>query len=604
MGKALDYRDIELESLRDSSRDNPIVVMATNHKRLQEALQVMQRLHEARIPFLAVSYEHEEQGTIRRLSGGNCLVLPKTDDSLQPAVDLVFAYLFGLTYGQAHGRKAGQSPRNLAKSVTASRSRPKKPPTAAWELQLLEQTNAYWKAAAAARRSADQTHRQTLWEERAVTAWEGRYYRDIRRLGTILDGPSPLESLLQTFPKRFDQLTELILKQLPVDGEIVLAPLDRAAAATARNLAQQWSTFLGFPLRVDSPGHAMPPCSEGSLLLVLATQPPDPDWLGRAFNGRDVPRLWFGPPLQNGLDRLFADSFGCAELRRQDLSCQQCLLYCALSEFLIHIWRSADDHGATVLEEHFRLAGAVIETILDGKPLRRSIEQTVQDNRSYPTGLFIGPASGNGLAWVRRFDRVGGRLMEWYPFGESAHGPLVTVDPRLDGKYVRLKPRQEMIEQFGRERLEAWERRYLGTKTVDAFLKNPAILPRRAGEKPFPAEGGWYLPVLDDGYQARQDNLIIIDATSQRHFGQALDDLATFGCRFARMAVICQEAFMTGQGVNALENQPISHLMLLPLPQKPSRTKAKPVSEFLLPLAINLVGTALAALGRQAETQE
>lgn len=126
-----------------------------------------------------------------------------------------------------------------------------------------------------------------------------------------------------------------------------------------------------------------------------------------------------------------------------------------------------------------------VETILDGKPLRRSIEQTVQDNRSYPTGLFIGPASGNGLAWVRRFDRVGGRLMEWHPFGESAHGPLVTVDPRLDGKYVRLKPRQEMIEQFGRERLEAWERRYLGTKTVDAFLKNPAILPRRAGENPF-----------------------------------------------------------------------------------------------------------------------
>jgi len=598
MGKTLDYRDVEMELLQRWGRDSLVVVNATNEERLDEALGIMQRLKEASIPFLAISFEHEEQKTVRTLSQGSCIFLPKTTDTLQPFIDLSFAYLFGLSYGLAHGRKAGESPRNLAKSVTASRSRPKKVRSASRELQLLEQMNGFWRKAAP-RKAAGTNGRQSLWEEEAVSSWERRYFEDMRRLGEILGSDAPLEHLLESLPERFEALAELILKQLPIDGEIVLAPLDRAAAATARNIAQQWSTFLGFPIRVDSPGRRMPPCSENSLLIVLATRPPQPESLQDAFTGETVQRLWFGPPLPRELESLFSDSFGCALLRAQSLSCEQCLLYSALSQFFISIWESGDPAGSAILKEHFRTAATVVQTILNGRSLRRAIELTAQENRRYGTALFIGPASGNGLAWIRRFDRTGARLMEWYPFGESAHGPLVTIDPRVGEKFVPLRSRKAMEADYGRNTLIDWEKRYLNGKSVDAFLKNPDKPSGKLNVRPFFAEDAWYLPVVRQSYDTAEDNLVIIDATSQRHFGQALDDLATFGCRFARLTLISQEALLTGPRVNALAEHPISHLLLLPLPERRPQAPVQPISEFLLPLAMNMIGISLAAVARQ-----
>lgn len=60
--------------------------------------------------------------------------------------------------------------------------------------------------------------------------------------------------------------------------------------------------------------------------------------------------------------------------------------------------------------------------------------------------------------------------------------------------------------------------------------------------------------------------LIIVDASSEKHFAQALDELATFGCLFARMVVISQKAFATSGKLRALFNHPVSNLLLLPRP--------------------------------------
>ena len=75
-------------------------------------------------------------------------------------------------------------------------------------------------------------------------------------------------------------------------------------------------------------------------------------------------------------------------------------------------------------------------------------------------------------------------------------------------------------------------------------------------------------PGLRPGYDTGQDCLIVIDATSESNFDAALDELATFGSRYARLIVIAQQAF-------ALDGRPM------------------PLSDFLLPVVVNLLGTAM-----------
>ncbi|MFW5818232.1 MAG: hypothetical protein ACOCVE_00180, partial [Desulfovermiculus sp.] len=98
----------------------------------------------------------------------------------------------------------------------------------------------------------------------------------------------------------------------------------------------------------------------------------------------------------------------------------------------------------------------------------------------------------------------------------------------------------------------------------------------------------WFVPELKPGYDCRQDNLILIDACSERAYGQALDELATFGCRFARMTVLSQAAFARQGRLAGMNAHPLSHLLLLP-------DLGAPVSDYLLPFAHTLLSTAMAA---------
>jgi hypothetical protein len=270
-------------------------------------------------------------------------------------------------------------------------------------------------------------------------------------------------------------------------------------------------------------------------------------------------------------------------------------LYAGLNHLLILAWKTIRPARAAILQKHFQQSGRVITSLLNNPSLMQSITDAMTLNAAYKSAFYIEPPVGNGAIWLSRFDQTREMLLERHIFGESAHGPLVTVDHHVDRKFVRLDDRTHMIGSVGADRLSAWEKKYLGGCSVDVFLKDPPPeVPYRI-DAPFFAEGSWYLPELRKEYDTGLDNLIIVDATSERYFSQALDELATYSCRYARLIVISQEAFRKDPAKSSLYRYPISHLISIPAVPGPDGD-VLPVSEYLLPFALNLIAAAMASI--------
>jgi glucosamine 6-phosphate synthetase-like amidotransferase/phosphosugar isomerase protein len=586
MGKTFDFRDVEPHIFESWNQDNLIVVNATNRARLQEAISCMRSLQAHGVPFVCTTFEHESLDTIRELCGSRVLVLPKADDLVQPFVDLFFYLQFGLDYGLAHGRQPGEFPRNRAKSVTASRSRPQSVPGPSREMAALRAVNEAWLAQSGGGNLDEQE--PPFWEQAKVRDWEGHIYRDLRSLCRILTQDDPLDRLMLRPGQAVQELADMLWEQLAVDGEMVFMPLDKAADATARTVAKQWASLLACPIRVDSPGASLRAPGEDALIIFLASQVPEDYVLEGFLPDLSLNCLWIGPQVKERFARAFEGVSGYAPLQVEDLSCRQDALYAALSLFFISIWEQKAPDKADVLKQHFSLAGLVVEAVQNDAGLHRDLVRAVQENREYLTALCIGPATGNGLAWVQRFDQYGGKLLEWYPFGASSHGPLVTVDNRVGEKFISLSGREEMVAACGEEQVKRWEEKYFDGHLVQQIWADAGAVVTPAPVSAFFAQGQWYLPELRPGYDCRQDNLVLIDACSERAYGQALDELATFGCRFARMTVITQSAFARRERLSGMNPHPISHLLLLP-------DLGAPVSDYLLPFAHTLLSTAMAA---------
>ncbi|MCF8037883.1 MAG: SIS domain-containing protein [Desulfohalobiaceae bacterium] len=595
MGKTFDYRDVSLNLFRTWPRENPVLLNITNRSRSGEAWQVARELHELDVPCLIAASDLEGCPLGPDQEADRWIRLPRADDLLQPFVDLVFYYQLGFYFGLAHGREAGDFPRNRAKSVTVTRGGFEKQPTVFQEIQRLAEKNRSWSPAWERMDPVDRLQKVSFWEQSSRKEWEKEFYRDLRQLGLILAGDDPLNTLISDLPDDFSGLADLVLKQLPVDGEIVLIPLDKGAEATARHTAKQWTPFLGCPIRVDSPGKKIPVFPEDTLAIVLASSEPEGPVLSNLLSKAPLQFLWFGPPIQPEFAREFSGSLGCYQLRTDRIASEQLQLYAALSLFLIRIWEALDPRKARVLKEHFQLAGLIISTLLSAEELYRSVQETTASNQDYRTGLFIGPASGNGVAWVSRFDHHGSRVMEWYQFGACAHGPVVTVDDRVENKFVCLEKRSFLVSDYGEQTVKAWEEKYLQGRDVDRFLQEPTLPEEQEIVSPFFARGSWYLPELSKDYDPGNDNLIVLDAGSERFLGQALDELSAFGCRYPRLAIISQESFLEKGSLASIRHLPVSHLLLLPdpVPEK----GGEPISDFLLPFAISSLGVAMAAWG-------
>ena len=109
---------------------------------------------------------------------------------------------------------------------------------------------------------------------------------------------------------------------------------------------------------------------------------------------------------------------------------------------------------------------------------------------------------------------------------------------------------------------------------------------------PFIFKNEWYLPVLKPGYDKDQDCLVIIDGTSETHFDSALDELATFGSRYARLVVITQKGFSLDTKLSALKKYPLSHVILVPGITTPD-ANAGVISDYILPVVINIICSAM-----------
>ncbi len=589
MGKTFDFRDVETAVFSHWRPNNLILVNATNMVRLQEAMACMKRLHAAGLDYALVSFEHEYLDHMREVGGVDPVCLPKVDDMLQPFVDLVFYMRFGLDFGLAHGRLPGEFPRNRAKSVTAGRSRPAEAPGPGREIADLGHKNEKWEALPDMADPLAALNRVSYWEERkGVAGWEGDLYRDLRGLCSLLREGDAFGKMLDIPDERMRELAGFILDQLTVDGEIIFLPLDKAAQSAARTLARYWTQLLGCFIRVESPAARLHTAGGDALVILLASYEPDDYVLENVLPDLEQNFIWIGPPIDEYFARVFTRLGTYAPLLPDGLRCRQDLLYAALSLFFTRILAERRPGWADVLRRHFSLSGLAVAATLNDRSLWKQINDAVYADRGYETALFIGPATGNGAAWVRRFDRYGRTLLEWYDFGFAAHGPLVTVDNRVAEKFVALGSRQELAGVYGEKRVRAWEKKYFQGRSLDNVFGRDAVPPEQAPVSPFYAQRQWYLPELKAGYDCGLDNPVIIDATSERSFGQALDELSTFGCRFARMTVISQGAFSTAGRLSAFNPHPLSHLLLLP-------DLGEPFSDLLLPFLQTLISTAMAA---------
>jgi len=596
IGRSLDYREA-LEGLpaHDPARDL-VLLNATNQARMPEALGVMRRLAEEGTPFAAVGFAGRHQAEMEEAVDGRFAALPKVMDELQPFVDLMFHYRFAFHYGLAHGRTSEDFPRNRAKSVTAGRSSGRSGLSPAAEILEME---AWGTGGTECAEALPSLRDESRWEREASDTAEKDYYAGMRRLALALLEEGDPEAVLRTSRSRPARLSKALFEQVPDEGEMLLVPMDRAAHSTARTLALHWGRLLGCSIRVATPEDILAHPPQDVVSFFLATRAPVHQTLSTTLESGSCPCFYCGPEPSADVAEALDASLGYCALPEDLSPCAEEALYAGLFLLFIDAWKRVNPARSATALQGFRRCGPAIQAVLNSGSLRESVTEAVRDNRNYHTAFFIGQAGGTGTAWVRRFDEISPLVMESYLFGESVHGPLVTVDSRVEEKFVRIEARSRMVSMHGEDRVSAWEALCLREGSIDEFLASPPrnvpVYPR----SPFYAEGSWYFPILRPDYDPGDDNLILMDATSDRFLGQILDEMATYGCRYARVILITQEALEGRPERRTLHRYPIGHALRLPPLCKAG--KESPIPDLALPLVLNLLSMAMASETRRGD---
>jgi len=587
VGKALDYQEV-LNTGFPKTKENILVIDdATCIKRLDEAIEVMELLYRKKIKFAAVCLAWQAEEHIKRLSNGQCIFLPDLKkNALQPIVTLIFYYQFSFYYGRSHGIGLGVAPRNRAKSMTIGRSLFKKKDSPAKELFKIKNQNERLKTAAAPSYDVEKI---SIWEKDALTKESELYYREMRKLAKIIYTNGMQGKMFSTFDEDVGRLASHLFDDNSDIDEIVFAPMDRRSKAAAKNTADIWSRFIEYPVRIITPEAPLSAFSRNVLLFTFAFSTSGQKRLAKRLETAACPVFRLEPEKGFCDCRLDENNGGKFLLKNGFEYSHSDYLYTAINLIFISAWRRFFPDKAGIIDAHFRRSGETLLELLGNSDLKTNIEKCMVANREYETMFYIGPTVGTGLAWVNKFDRTGAMLIEQHSFGESAHGPIVTVDPRVDSKFVKLDNRKEMVLKFGEKKVVLWENRYLTGRKIDEFIKTPPIDPPHEEKSPFFADDIWYLPELQDDYDASNDNLIMIDACWERYFDQALDEISTFGCRYPRMILMTQQSFLNGKAKDAFYRFPVSNTIILP------ETPTGPVPEMHLPFIMNIIGEELAA---------
>ena len=542
VGKTLDYQDVLDAGLPAAASRAFVLVDATCLDRLPDALAVMGYLKQEKIEFVAIGIASQEQAAIKNLSNGCCAFLADMHPNvLQPIVNLVFYYQLAYYFSKVRGIATGIAQRNRAKSMTVGRNLFYRKTSLAREVAGFKDINARLSAVMS---TAVDPGKPSQWEENAPTVAAQLYYREIRHLTGLFFKDKAAPHVFLDIERNLAQLARCLFDDNADTGEIIFMPADRWAAAAIKSAANTWDRLLGYPVRMVSPVDSLAAFGSSILLFAAATSPSSRDRLLQHLANATCPVCLLAPAAEfsrapatttKGGAFLVPHNF---ELARSDA------LYAALNLLFLQALHLAAPVKAAVVEEHFLKTRGTLGKILNNPDLKQGIATSVALNNRYRSLFYIGPPTGAGQAWVTSLDRTGRLLAEQHQFGESAHGPLVTIDPRVAAKFVKMEARHKLVARFGADRIADWEDRYLNNYAVDSFLESPPT--GLAGDETsvFYADDDWYFPELNPAYDASEDNLIVLDATSNRYLLQALDEIATLGCRYPRMILITQAAFL------------------------------------------------------------
>jgi len=523
VGKTLDYQEVLDAGLPAAASRAFILVDATCLARLPEALSVMGYLQREQFEFVAIGITSQEQAAIEKLSSGCCAFLADMQiNVLQPIVNLVFYYQLAYNFSKVRGIATGIAPRNRAKSMTVGRNLFYRKTSPARELAGLRDINARLSAMLP---TEVEPGKPSLWEEKAATAASQLYYREIRQLAGLAFTDKAVPELFLDVERNLAHLARSLFDDNSDTDEIIFIPGDRWAAAAINSAASTWGRLLGYPVRMVSPVESTAAFGNSILLLAAATTPASRDRLLLHLATTTTPVCVLGPAAD--FNHSPATAKGGVFLMPHTFNrARSDALYAALNHLFIQALQLAAPAKAAVVQEHFLKTRVTLDTILNNPDLKRGIATGVALNNRYSSLFYIGPPTGAGQSWVNNLDRSGRLLAEQHQFGESAHGPLVTIDPRVAEKFVKMEARDKLVALFGADRIVDWEHRYLNNRDVDSFLKSPPTDLAGNETSAFYAGEAWYFPELDPTYDVSDDNLIVLDATSNRYLPQALDEIA------------------------------------------------------------------------------
>jgi glucosamine 6-phosphate synthetase-like amidotransferase/phosphosugar isomerase protein len=560
-------------------------VLATQRTRIEAAAAVMERLEAAGIDFAVVSCPNRQQDRIDRLCPARCLVLPLAEEDLQPYLDLAVVYRLALDVGLACGHGPGTGPRNRAKSTTVTRSRSRDTLSPAGELKRLAATTPE-----AVRSTLDTGDSRVFrWEDGVVSGEARTVFGDLRRLADGLCRKDSPEVLGLREPADASELGRLLFDaRTQVDG-VVMAPLDTGALYVVQDASAVWGRMTGLPIRILPPGDGPKHYHGDSLTLLVATAPAPPT-ANAIPASKEAPVAWIGPEPPS---RLSGKTLGTVVIPSSGGGqCPPVRSYVGLLALLAHAWLHHDREKATIFRDSLAGAAEALYSVLDDERLLAELRRTAASNGRYRTALFVSPSACIGRAWEACFDAVAPLMVVHHPPGHSGHGPIVTIDGRVDEKYVALERRSDMMDRFGTTMVERWEAGYLAGATTDEFLSGPPPVPPSRPGGPFPAGGRWYIPELVPTYDTRQDNLVILDMTGERDLPVMLDELSLLGSRFPRLVILTQEERLREAGEKAFFSAPVGDMLILPSPRR------APVADLHLPVVLEAVGAALADVWR------
>lgn len=594
MGNAIDYSEMDV-FIHTSLADNDLILVnATNAQRLVQGVGFMKGLYENKKRFFAMSYENKEKKEIQKYAE-HVVFLPKVPEYFQPFIDITFMFLFGFYFGLARGRLSGQMPRNMTKSVTAGRKKSNKDLSVS---DIMDDIVA--KNIAGNGRPLDLSIPADIpcWIDLAGNDQEKQYYMDLIRLSTIFHDSNPFSTFFSTPAEtRLKAIATLIFKYLTDDGIIIFVPMDKQAEAGCRNFSRLWELCFDLPLQVEFPEKIKGISTEDSLVIVVASEQSDKNLLSMVCRYSHENLLWIGPENRKKGFETFSNSFGAYFFNHSNFLCKHEHVYYALSIFFSTVMGYKYPVRARMFLDHFKLFLPAVNTILRDKGFRQAIQDMLKENQTYKKGLFITSLKGNCILWKNKFRTHKIRGLESETFGVSTYSHLVMVDPLVEEKYVKLDHRHIMDKIYSEQDITAWENQYLGGADVDDFLQEFSMPFHPDSVLPFMVDDQWYLPVLKPGYDTDQDCLVIIDATSEKYFDSALDELSTFGSRYARLVIITQKGFTTDARLATLKKYPLSNIILVPGITDPDGN-SQVLSDYILPVVISIIGSTMKFLDK------